>query len=76
MMINIKLKYILKNKINIYLMSLVKITDPALFRNNLVNELRKIIKDKKTQSISINLEKGIYNWTIQEATKKKVVKKW
>ena len=47
MMINIKLKYILNNKINIYLMSLVKITDPKIFRSNLVNELRKIIKDKK-----------------------------
>ena len=46
------------------------------FRKNLVGEFRKIIKDKKKQSISINLEKGIYNWAIKEATKKKVVKKW
>uniref|UniRef100_A0A6C0CQQ8 TFIIS-type domain-containing protein n=1 Tax=viral metagenome TaxID=1070528 RepID=A0A6C0CQQ8_9ZZZZ len=75
-MINNKLKYILKKKINIYLMSSVKVTDPVEFRKNLVGEFRKIIKDKKKQSISINLEKGIYNWTIKEATKKKVVKKW
>ena len=57
-------------------MSSVKVTDPVEFRKNLVGEFRKIIKDKKKQSISINLEKGIYNWAIKEATKKKVVKKW
>ena len=57
-------------------MSLVKVTDATKFRNNLINELNKIIKDKKKQKISMNLEKGIYNWTIREATKKKVIKKW
>ena len=50
-------------------MSSVKVTDPVEFRKNLVGEFRKIIKDKK-QSISINLEKGIYNWAIKEAYKK------
>ncbi len=57
-------------------MSLVKVTDATEFRKNLIGELHKIIKDKKNKNISFNLEKGIYNWTIREATKKKVIKKW
>ena len=52
-------------------MSSVKVTDPVEFRKNLVGEFRKIIKDKK-QSISINLEKGIYNWAIKDFYKKKL----
>jgi len=30
----------------------------------------------KEQSASINLETGVYNYTIKEATRRKIVKKW
>jgi transcription elongation factor S-II len=50
-----------------------KIEDPICFRNNIREKFNNIINNEKT---SINLEKGIYNYTIKEANSKKVIKKW
>ena len=44
------------------------VENPELFRNNLRNKLKFIIKNKKK---SINLEIAIYNYCIQESKKKK-----
>lgn len=43
------------------------------FRKNIVEKLNKILKNEKN---STNLEKGIYNVTLENANKKKIVKKW
>lgn len=49
------------------------INDPDIFRKNIVNNLNKIINN---ENISINLEKGIYNYSIDMATKRNIIKKW
>lgn len=49
------------------------IENPTEFRNNVRKELIKTIKNDK---LTINLEKGIYNYCIQQADKKNIVKKW
>jgi transcription elongation factor S-II len=50
-----------------------KIENPEQFRANICKKLNEYFKEEKD---TINLEKGIYNWAIKEATNKKVVKKW
>jgi transcription elongation factor S-II len=50
-----------------------KIETPDKFRKNICTKFGKIIEDDKK---SINLEKGVYNWSLKEATTRKVVKKW
>ena len=49
------------------------INDPDTFRNNIRLKLNQFIKNDK---YSKNLEKGIYNYSLKEATNRKVVKKW
>jgi transcription elongation factor S-II len=49
------------------------ITNPPQFRENIQNELNKIIKNPK---ICKNLEKGILNYSIQNAESKNIVRKW
>ena len=50
-----------------------KITNPRKTRESLKNKINTIIDDN---NISINIEKGIYNYTIEDATRKQLVKKW
>lgn len=50
-----------------------KIENPELFRNNIRNKLQGLVDSEKK---AINLEKGIYNYSLKEATNRKVVKKW
>uniref|UniRef100_A0A6C0D6P2 TFIIS-type domain-containing protein n=1 Tax=viral metagenome TaxID=1070528 RepID=A0A6C0D6P2_9ZZZZ len=50
-----------------------KIENPELFRNNIRNKLKEFVDSEKK---AINLEKGIYNYALKEATVRKVVKKW
>lgn len=66
------------------------IQNPVLFRENICKKLKKIlcgeysgdkdIADDETiqryEIIGINLEKGIYNYTIRESTTRNVIKKW
>jgi transcription elongation factor S-II len=49
------------------------IKNPTEFRENIRTKLLVIIGDS---TISTNLEKGIYNYAIKEATNQKIVKKW
>jgi len=49
------------------------IENPTEFRANIVSNLDIIIKKKK---YSVNLETGIYNWAIEEAKNKNVIRKW
>lgn len=50
------------------------ITDPIKTRSVLVDKLSTIIGSKNNSAK--NLEKGIYNYTIDEASRKNLVKKW
>ena len=50
-----------------------KIENPDIFRKNIVSKLNNIIENDKK---SINLERGIYNYSLKEANNRKVVKKW
>jgi transcription elongation factor S-II len=45
------------------------------FRENIRNKLKDILKEKP-ESFCINLEKGIFNYALKEATSKKIIKKW
>jgi transcription elongation factor S-II len=52
---------------------MIKILNPETFRENIKSKFEKILNNKKYAD---NLEKGIYNITLQTATEKLVVKKW
>jgi transcription elongation factor S-II len=51
----------------------VKIANPDQFRLNVRSKLDKILQN---ENYALNLEKGIYNYALKEATNRKVVKKW
>jgi transcription elongation factor S-II len=54
-------------------MSLYKIENPETFRAN----IRKKINEKfNNEQASLNLEKGIFNYSLKEAEQRKIVKKW
>jgi transcription elongation factor S-II len=54
-------------------MSSRKIDNPEQFRRNICNKLAELFEQEKD---AINLEKGVHNWSIKEATNKKIIKKW
>jgi transcription elongation factor S-II len=54
-------------------MSLLKVENPELFRNNIRNKINNILENEKK---SINLEKGIFNFSLKEADRYKIIKKW
>jgi transcription elongation factor S-II len=54
-------------------MTTVKIENPEQFRSNIRIKLNEKIKNEKH---SLNLEKGIFNYSLKEADQKKIVKKW
>ena len=54
-------------------MSLRKIDNPELFRSNIKQKLNEILKDEKNSN---NMEKGIFNYSLKEADRHKIVKKW
>ena len=54
-------------------MSSRKIENPEQFRLNIRGKLNEIIENEKH---STNLEKGIFNYALKEASSRKVVKKW
>ena len=52
-----------------------KITNSTVFRENIQGKISGIL-NISDNSVSINLEKGIFNYAIKEATQRKIVKKW
>jgi len=54
-------------------MSIRKIENPDEFRSNIRNKLNLMLENEKN---SLNLEKGIFNYSLKEADTKKIVKKW
>ena len=58
-------------------MSLRKIENPDTFRSNIRKKLGEFFDKPETkEKHANNLEKGIHNWALKEATNRKVVKKW
>jgi transcription elongation factor S-II len=55
-------------------MSVFKIENPDQFRENIRVKLTGVIS--MDHHVATNLEKGIYNYAIQESNFKKIVKKW
>jgi transcription elongation factor S-II len=55
-------------------MTSLKIENPDQFRENIRVKLSTVIS--MDEDASTNLEKGIYNYAIQESNFKKIVKKW
>jgi len=51
----------------------MKIADPTLFRNDLRKKVNKLVRNKK---LTLNLEKGVYNYAIGIARERNVVRKW
>jgi len=49
------------------------ISNPETFRKNICLKLQNILAD---EIMSINLEKGVFNYAIKEANSKKIIKKW
>lgn len=54
-------------------MPLLKVDNSDKFRSNIREKINKILQNEKH---SLNLEKGIFNYVLKEATTRKVVKKW
>jgi transcription elongation factor S-II len=54
-------------------MSLRKIENPELFRSNIRKKIDEYLENEKH---TLNLEKGIFNYTLKEAEQRKVIKKW
>lgn len=50
-----------------------KVTNSEKFREHISDKLFEIINNRNIVS---NLEKGLYNYSLDAATKKKIVKKW
>ena len=55
-----------------------KINNPQTFRKKISRELEKKYPEfsEKSPNFFINLEKGIFNFAIKEATSRKIIKKW
>jgi DNA-directed RNA polymerase subunit M/transcription elongation factor TFIIS len=52
---------------------MARISNPVNFRNNIKNKFNVIIEEAKASS---NLEKGIFNYTLKEASVRNLIKKW
>ena len=51
----------------------LKIKSAESFRENIRSKLSLILGDEK---LSVNLEKGVFNYSIKEANNRKIIKKW
>jgi DNA-directed RNA polymerase subunit M/transcription elongation factor TFIIS len=56
----------------------MSIPDPKLFRENISTFFENKTKDEKMKikHIGQNIEKGIFNYAIKEATTRQIIKKW
>lgn len=60
-------------------MTITTIKNPSAFRTNIGNNFESLFSipnTDKTKSFATNLEKGVYNWSIEEARKRRIIKKW
>ena len=60
----------------------IAIQNPTMFRENIRNKLKLIFQKPESSeeepalSYAINLEKGVFNYTLKESTSRRIVKKW
>lgn len=59
---------------SVIIMAALKVEDDVSFRSNVAKQLRKIVS--YTDKQVINLEKGIFNSVLKEASRRHIVKKW
>lgn len=52
---------------------MLKIPNSEKFRKNVADKFMDLLEDEKK---CINLEKGVYNYSIKEANSRKIIKKW
>ena len=52
---------------------MIKVDNPETFRSKIIENLNVIIKNEK---ISINVEKSVFNSSLDQAKTQKVIKKW
>jgi transcription elongation factor S-II len=53
-----------------------EIYNPSAFRQNIIQKIHDLMNRPPTDKLAVNIEKGIYNHTIKEATAHKIIKKW
>ena len=53
--------------------TLFAVQNPDVFRENIRKKIEPIVEDETNAT---NLEKAIFNYTIKEATSRKIIKKW
>lgn len=58
----------------VIIMASLKVEDDISFRSNVAKQLRKIVS--YTDNQAINLEKGLFNSVLKEASRRNIVKKW
>jgi len=68
-----KIDYDLNTYLYLNYIAMRKIANPEEFRENVRAKLKETLKNDKH---SLNLEKGIYNYSLKEAANRKVIKKW
>ena len=49
------------------------VENPEEFRKNVTNKIDELLKNR---NFSTNLEKGIFNYALKEATNRNLIKKW
>ena len=59
-----------------YIMSNQVVQNPPVFRENMRAKLQQLYGSGMNPSIMANIEIGVYNYAIKEATNLKVIKKW
>ena len=52
---------------------MIKIENPETFRSNVTNKLSDVLLNEK---LATNMERGVYNYSIKQATDKQIIKKW
>lgn len=50
-----------------------EISNPTEFRTNISQRLNKIVED---EVLSVNIERGVFNYSLKEANTKRIIKKW
>lgn len=65
---------------NAYHITALQITNPDDFRKNVRNKLKDrlktVLSEEAAENAALNLERGIYNFTLRESDNKNIVKKW
>ena len=65
---------------NAYHITALQIANPDDFRKNVRNKLKDrlktVLSEEAAENAALNLERGIYNFTLRESDNKNIVKKW